>query len=490
MKRFSLSLLIALALVDCGGGDGGGPPMITAVLVAGDSTVALAGTRQLTATARSGGSTVSNGVTFDWVSSDTTLAKVSPAGLVSGRARGTVTITAFAVLNATPTGVSGTRDVRVRIGSIVLTPPAGLQFASLGDTLAVSAEARDAANAPVPGITFAFQSRNSGTVQTAGGNATTTLAVAIANGVTRIVATGDGVSDSVTATVQQVATSLSITPDTATFDRLGAAVTPVVTGADARGNAVSPAALNWTSQATAVATVSSATGAITSKGGGTTRVIATSGTQADTVHVVVQQVGVRLKLHPQTVDTSRIRPAGTMRFIDSVFDANDSLIRTPAPTVTWSSTTATATVDAAGLVTAGGSPGSTFIKAVSGTGKDSAWVEVVSAAITLGGAVQPIFSASCSSCHFSGGAANLNLTTGATFSNIVGIPSQESGLRRALQFVPDSSYLVHKIQGTHLGPPANGDGVRMPFGCSGATCLPRAQINIIRNWILQGAQNN
>ncbi|HEY3279890.1 MAG TPA: Ig-like domain-containing protein [Gemmatimonadales bacterium] len=490
MKRFGLSLLIALALIDCGGGDGGGPTMITAVLISGDSTVALAGTRQLTATARSGSSPVSAGVSFDWVSSDTTLAKVSPAGLVSGRARGTVTITAFAVLNATPTGVSGTHAVRVRIGSVVLTAPAGLQFASLGDTLAVSAEARDAANAPVPAITFGFQSRNAGAVQASPANATTALLVAISNGTSRIVVTGDGVSDSVTATVQQVAVSLSITPDTATFDRLGAAVTPVVTGADARGNPVSPAALNWTSQLPAVATVST-TGAITSTGGGTTRVIATSGTQADTVHVVVQQVGARVKLHPLTLDTSRIVvTVGSMRMIDSVFDGNDSLIRSPTPSVTWSSTAAAATVDGGGVVTASGSTGITFIKAVSGTGRDSALIQVVSSPTTLNGAVQPIFTVSCAGCHFAGGQANMNLTSGAAFSNIVNTPAGESALDRAEPFVPDSSYLVHKIQGTHLQPPANGSGARMPFECTGASCLTKGQINIIRNWILQGAQNN
>src|SRR2546429_5641368 len=85
MKRFSLLLVGAGVLVGCGGGDGGGggPPTITSVVVSGDSTVFLNGTPQLTATAKSGTTTVTNGVTFEWVSADTTRAGVSASGLAS-----------------------------------------------------------------------------------------------------------------------------------------------------------------------------------------------------------------------------------------------------------------------------------------------------------------------------------------------------------------------------------------------------------------------
>jgi hypothetical protein len=496
MKRFCLGLLLALALVDCGGGDGG-PPMITAVVVSGDSTVVLAGTRQLTAAAFSGSSQVSSGVTFQWGSSNGTVASVSTTGLVSGAQRGSVTITATAVLNGTPTTIAGTRGIRVRIGSVSLTPTAP-QFPSLGDSVLVTAEARDAINAAVPGITFAWVSRTP-SVASAAPRVNTALGdvVAVANGTARIVVTGDGVSDSVTATVRQVAATLSITPDTARFDRLGADTTPVITATDARGNAVPASALGWTSQSTAVATVNTTTGAVTPRGNGQTRVIATSGALADTIHVEVQQVATRVKLHPQTVDTSRILTTGSMRMIDSVFDASDSLIRTPAPTVTWSSTTAAATVDGAGVVTAGASPDTTYIKAVSGTAADSAFVQVVSTPVRLGdnatvGTVQNIFSTTaCTGCHFGPtGAEGMSLVQGQARANIVGVAAHQSGLLRVLALVPDSSYLVHKVQGTHRLPPANGQGERMPLGCAGAGCLTRAQINLIRNWILQGALNN
>lgn len=489
MKRLGLLLCGVLALADCGGDGGSGPPTITAVVISGDSTVVLNGTRQLTATAMAGGSLLTTGVTFQWTSSDGTVAGVNGSGLVSGSQRGSVTISAQAVLNGTPTGVSGNKSIRVRIGSIVLSPTPS--FSSLGDTVIMGALARDALNAPVVGVTFIWQSRAPSVATATATGPDQAHIVAVANGTARIVATGDGVSDSVTATVQQVATTLSVTPDTAAFDRLGATVTPAVTATDARGNAVPASAIGWTSQTPGVATVAS-TGVITSRGGGTARVIASSGTLADTVHVVVQQAPARVKLHPLTIDTSRIvATTGTMRMIDSVFDANDSLIRSPAPVITWSSTAAAASVDGTGLVTAGGSPGTTFIKAVSGTGSDSALVVVVNTQTTLSGNVQPIFNGNCAGCHFGPtGSAGMDLTNTHAFSDIVGVSAGESALLRAYPSRPDSSYLVHKVQGTHLVPPASGSGQRMPAGCSGASCLTKAQINIIRNWILQGALNN
>src|SRR6266540_3051295 len=125
MRRFRLILVGGLAgvVVGCGGGGGdGGPPTITSVVINGDSTVVLAGTRQLTAVALSGNAAVS-GVTFEWTSSDTTRARVSGSGLVTGVRLGSTNITALAVLNGTPTSVSSpAHAIRTRIGSIALAP--------------------------------------------------------------------------------------------------------------------------------------------------------------------------------------------------------------------------------------------------------------------------------------------------------------------------------------------------------------------------------
>jgi hypothetical protein len=107
---------------------------------------------------------------------------------------------------------------------------------------------------------------------------------------------------------------------------------------------------------------------------------------------------------------------------------------------------------------------------------------------TLSRDVQPIFSANCalSGCH-AGATAQLgqNLSTGQTFQSVVNVPSVESGLLRVKAFEPDSSYLVHKVQGTHLS--VGGSGGRMPL-IGGP--LSRTEIDLIRAWIAEGAQDN
>jgi len=47
------------------------------------------------------------------------------------------------------------------------------------------------------------------------------------------------------------------------------------------------------------------------------------------------------------------------------------------------------------------------------------------------------------------------------------------------------SYVMHKLDGTHIA--AGGSGARMPFGCSGSGCLSQAQLDGVRAWIDSGA---
>src|SRR6266513_2366590 len=506
MKRFSVLLIGVASMVGCGGGDGGGggsPPTITAVTISGDSTVSLAGTLQLTATAQAGGQTINNCVTFQWSSSDQNKATVSSTGVVSGMQRGTADITAQAVLNGTATGVtSPAHTVRVRIASIAVTPttPASLNY--VGETQTFSAEPRDATGAAVPGLTITWSTNNAvlGIVPGAGSTGVATAAARTNQGgiTVRVRAAADGVTDSsVTILVRQIPKTVALVPNSfSTLTALGQKVIAACAVLDSGGDTIPVHPCGWSVQPTdsGVVTFSPTTGAstqITARKNGDANIRATAFPSLFAPNVVqVRQAPARIKLHPMTVDTSRILTLGTMRFIDSVYDANDSLLRAPAPTITWSSSTTSATVDANGLVTAGATVGSTYIKAVNDTVEDSAYVEIMTTAITLSAIVQPIFTSQCASCHDGVGGALpgvLNLTATNTFANTVGVTSIQSALKRVLASVPDSSYLVHKIQGTYLQPPSNGLGSRMPLG--GAS-LPKHVINAIRNWSLQGALNN
>ncbi len=109
--------------------------------------------------------------------------------------------------------------------------------------------------------------------------------------------------------------------------------------------------------------------------------------------------------------------------------------------------------------------------------------------ITLSGDVQPIFTANCAfaGCHAgSSPALGQNLSAGQTYAAVVNVPSQEvPSLLRVHPSFPDSSYLVHKIQGTQGS--VGGSGGRMPLG--GAP-LTDEDIATIRAWIAAGAPNN
>ena len=78
-----------------------------------------------------------------------------------------------------------------------------------------------------------------------------------------------------------------------------------------------------------------------------------------------------------------------------------------------------------------------------------------------------------------------NLSTGQTWANTVNVPANEAALIRILPGKPDSSYLVHKIQGTQAA--VGGFGGQMPLGKSP---LSQGDIDKIRAWIQAGALNN
>jgi hypothetical protein len=79
----------------------------------------------------------------------------------------------------------------------------------------------------------------------------------------------------------------------------------------------------------------------------------------------------------------------------------------------------------------------------------------------------------------------MNLSSGQAYASIVNVPSSESSLLRVRPSEPDSSYLVHKIQGTQGS--VGGSGGRMPLG---GAALTQAQIDVIRQWIADGAADN
>ena len=92
----------------------------------------------------------------------------------------------------------------------------------------------------------------------------------------------------------------------------------------------------------------------------------------------------------------------------------------------------------------------------------------------------------CILCHTSQGrapAAGLDLSASA-FSHLVNSPSvNKPGATLVIPGDPDNSYLIQKLEGT-----TGIVGLRMPR--NGPPYLTDGQIQIVRRWILLGAQND
>lgn len=96
----------------------------------------------------------------------------------------------------------------------------------------------------------------------------------------------------------------------------------------------------------------------------------------------------------------------------------------------------------------------------------------------------PILRTQCATCHLTGQeAGNLKLHPAAAHSSLISIASIESPLQRVKPGAPQESYLMHKLDGTHLD--AGGSGDRMPFG---APPLDEATRELFRRWIAAGAR--
>jgi Big-like domain-containing protein len=497
MKRFCLLLCIA-SIAGCGGGDNG-PSSITSVVITGDSTVVLNGTLQLTATALAGNVPLP-GVKIVWISSDSSKVAVSQTGLVRGLQLASATITAIAVPDVSPAVSSAPYTIRSRIGKIVFRP-FDISLTALHDTVIVSADARDALNASIPGISFTWRSGNTSVVTVADSGTHSAMVVAVANGTTQVVATGASASDSLTASVQQLATSVAIVPGS--FDSLtafGRKVQASCVALDSRGDTIPNQACTWSAGTPGVVSFTPATAhtdTITAVGNGRTtfQAQAAPGVVASSA-IAVHQIPKTVRISPAnfgTVPDVTLTTNQSAPFFATVLDSLDH----PAlqDSVTWASSdttrakvAATATLDST-LVTTLGVAGTATITATSGPASASRVVNVSGTPISFATDIQSIFNSStppCINCHPS--AAGQDLTTGHAYSNIVNVASTEvPAMKRVRPFMPDSSYLVHKIQGTQAS--VGGSGVRMPYGCT-TSCLPDATINTIRNWILQGAQNN
>ena len=174
----TLGLVVSTA---CGDGATSPHPVPTTVSIAPSAVTlsALGATQQLTATVRDQSGAVMTGVTVTWSSSNTSVAPVTAAGLVTAATNGTADVTATA----------GSVSARVTV-TVSAPPPAGtVEIAAGNNQVALAAypvnvppavRLRDTAGNPVPGATVNFA------VLTGGGSVTGASALTDANGIAEV----------------------------------------------------------------------------------------------------------------------------------------------------------------------------------------------------------------------------------------------------------------------------------------------------------------
>ena len=258
-----------------------------------------------------------------------------------GVTRGTASVRA-----AYPTAI-GTADtvfsVRVVVSRIVVAP-AATSITRLGASTPLSATAYDAKDAAVLNVAFTWSSADPqvATVNDTG------LVRAIDEGTVAITAEVDSITGSAQVSVTQVAAAVRVSPELDTLRAVGRAVQFIALAFDSNSTLLRTARPHWTSSEPLVASVDAA-GRATATGAGTAHIIARVGDAADTATLVVAQVIWFLEVTPGFDTLTAI--ADTVRFAAMGFDSSG--IRTPNPTVAWTtSDTTIATVDQTGFVRA------------------------------------------------------------------------------------------------------------------------------------------
>jgi uncharacterized protein YjdB len=240
--------------------------------------VSVGNTLQLDAEARTGGGTVVDDPAVAWSSSNPAVATVSPVGLVTAHAAGSVSIRA-SVDDAE--GAAVLTVVPVPIAQIVVTPQAANVLA--GQVVPLTATARDAAGTVLPGRAITWNSSDDNVAVVSSSGRVQTLAA----GTAIITASAEGKSGSATINVSQpppVVATVEMNPTTAAI-RVSETVQITATPRDGQGNTVNVPVI-WASSDSSVA-LPNGSGVVTGLAPGNVTITATAGTKSGSAQVTV-----------------------------------------------------------------------------------------------------------------------------------------------------------------------------------------------------------
>ncbi|MEK7383040.1 MAG: Ig-like domain-containing protein, partial [Elusimicrobiota bacterium] len=173
--------------------------------------------------------------------------------------------------------------------------PSAVEIGALGDSLQLSAVARDPAGNAVSDVDFAWTSSDT----TVAAVSATGLVSSRANGVAQVSAAALGRTGMAVITVRQKVVRLVVTPASLRFGTLGRTATITARAEDSRGALVAGTVVDWSSLDSTVASVN-ATGLVTARREGSTSIRAAVGSITSTVSVVVAPVVASIDLTPAT----------------------------------------------------------------------------------------------------------------------------------------------------------------------------------------------
>ncbi len=166
------------------------------------------------------------------------------------------------------------------MASLAITPQSA-SFAAIDETLDFTAIALDSAQDILTGVSLSWSSSDQAVITIA----STGRARAVGDGTATISVVSGGVSSSTTATVQQIATSIDVSPASVSVV-VGATAPFTATPRDANGHPVGGMTTSWTSSAPGTATVNGA-GLVSGVAQGTATITAASGGLSRTATVTV-----------------------------------------------------------------------------------------------------------------------------------------------------------------------------------------------------------
>ena len=204
--------------------------------------------------------------TVNWASNNPAVASVNADGLVIARSNGEAIITAESGGASKDVGIT----VEQASAEISITPAAAT-LTAIGESLPLSAEVKDSKNQSILNAPVSWSSRNTAVVRVSPQG----LVTARGNGKVTITAKSGAKSATSEITVEQVATTIEITPAGPFTIVVEQTQQLIATVRDPNNNPIAGAEVRWESQGPSIATVNS-TGLVTAKGNGQTNVIASS----------------------------------------------------------------------------------------------------------------------------------------------------------------------------------------------------------------------